>query len=134
MAPKALPELRLPGFHKCTLATNLADINNVDSAAIKHLRIEADLLQQCQPSVETVPNDNDNSTPLNVTPQKVSNIFEAADGSDDNENMPVGDVGAIVIKKIIKGKKPTSCCCCCCCCCHHCFNMFIGPKINIAYI
>ena len=94
MAPKALPEPRLPGLRKRTLAANLADIDNVDASAIKRRRIEADLRQQRQPSVETVPNDDDNSTPPNVTPRKASNIFEAADGSDDDENMGDALAGA----------------------------------------
>ena len=94
MAPKALPELRLPGIRKRTIAPSLADPNNVDAVAIKHRKLEADLRQQRQPSVETVPNDNDNSSPPNNPPRKASNILEAADGSDDDENMPVGDAGA----------------------------------------
>ena len=87
MAPKALPELRLPGIRKRTIAPSLADPDNVDAAAIKRRKLEADLRQQRQPSVETVPNDNDNSSPPNNPPRKASNILEAADGSDDDESM-----------------------------------------------
>ena len=79
---------------KRTLAPSLANTDNVDAAAIKCRKFEAafrqqhqpPLHQERQPSIETVLN----SPPLNNPPQKASNILEAADGSDDDENMDAG--------------------------------------------
>jgi hypothetical protein len=98
MPPKALPELRLPGICKRTLAANLADTDNIDAAAIKHRKVEAEataaaLRKQHQPSVETVldVDDLDDSPPPNNPPRKASNILEAADGSDDDDSMGVAN-------------------------------------------
>lgn len=88
---KPLVEQRPPGIRKRTLAPTLADPDNVDAAAIKRRKLEAALRQQRQPSVETVPNDPDDSPPPNFPPQNASTILEAADGSDDDENMYMSD-------------------------------------------
>ena len=63
-------------------ATSLADPNNVDAAAIKRQKLEQAAI--CQPSVETITNDEDTSATNNQHPRKASNTIEAADGSDDN--------------------------------------------------
>ncbi|KAF8811404.1 hypothetical protein BYT27DRAFT_7089536 [Phlegmacium glaucopus] len=97
MAPtlsKPVPEQPLLGTRKCFLAASLADPSNVDAAAIKRRRIEqaATLHQLRQPSVETVPDDEDNPTTLNH-PRKATNIIEAADGSDDDDDDRISESG-----------------------------------------
>src|SRR5271168_639442 len=88
---KPVVEQRPPGIRKCTLAPILADPDNVDAAAIKHRKLEAILRQQCQPSVETILNNPDDSPPPNYPTRKASTILKAADSSDDDEIM--SDVG-----------------------------------------
>ena len=84
---------------KCILATSLANPNNVDTAAIKHCKLEEAAAHQ--PSIETVEDDEDNPTMLN-RPQKARSVLEAADGSDDDKTnefdrggSSVGDVSML---------------------------------------
>jgi len=94
---KPLPEQPLLGTCKHILASSLADPNNIDTTAIKHCRLEeaAAVRQLCQPSIETVKDDEDNPVMLKH-PQKASNILEATDGSDDNETSDFGRGGGSV--------------------------------------
>ena len=90
---KPQPEQRPLGIRKRTLAPILADPDNVDAAAIKRRKLEADLRKQRQPSVESIIDDRDDLPPPNNPgpPRKASTILEAADSSDD-EDESMGDV------------------------------------------